>query len=201
MSAVARVGTVLKMPVFVHYSTPIVIVVIFAFHSYAFFEALGWVIGSLVLVAVHELGHAALVRLCGQRVEYLTIYGWGGECAFTRQGLSDVRHSVIAWGGVLAQGIVLGIAWVITARGWVPAQEIVVGIFQFLLIGNLLMIGFNLIPWPGLDGHRAWPLPYHLWVGRRRRPTKRAVRSEPLKRVSRTVDRKGFRVIDGGKDE
>jgi len=56
-------------------------------------------------VTIHELGHAFLVRRRGLRALAIQIHGLGGVCQHESGSLYD--NAIIAWGGVLAQALVL----------------------------------------------------------------------------------------------
>src|SRR4051812_22189782 len=91
-------------PLRIHWSTPIG-----AFVLTGLSYVPGAWLGFVLLVLVHERGHAMLVRLFGGRVVSIDIHGVGGECRW--QGhVSDRKRAAIAWGGVLAQAFLLLIA-------------------------------------------------------------------------------------------
>jgi hypothetical protein len=91
------------------------------------------------------------------RVVEIAVHGAGGHCTYAPAG-SDRERAVIAWGGVLAQGVLL--AATVIARDALGAgrfallEEVSV---VFVLV-NVLMIGVNLLPVQPLDGADAWRL-------------------------------------------
>jgi len=91
-------------PVRVHLLTPL-LAVFFPFRAWS----LGVTVGLIVVVLAHELGHAILVRRLGGVVRRIDLLPYGGECGYS--GIAPGLHeSVVAWGGVLAQGVLFAIA-------------------------------------------------------------------------------------------
>jgi Zn-dependent protease len=125
------------------------------------------------LIIVHELGHAFLVRRYRLDVDSIDLHALGGVCRWSGYA-SELQRAKIAWGGVLAQGVVLLIAdrllKFFPALGQSPlASEV----FQVLLVANLVIIGLNLLPIAPFDGAEAWRIfrwdrvvrwPRQLWL-------------------------------------
>lgn len=124
-------------------------------------------LGLLLVVLVHELGHAALVRRYGFEVEAVELLAWGGECRFTGRP-TRWQESVIAWGGVLAQALLLPVGYFLAPR--IP-NEFAAEVLASFGHSSLLLIAMNLCPVPPLDGSRAWRLVGMAW--RRIREAKR----------------------------
>lgn len=130
-----------------------------------------WV-GVILIVFLHELGHAAIVRRLGARVVSIDFVPLGGECSW-QGSVSKVGESFIAWGGVLAQAALLAVVWPLSQLGWVE-DPFFLRVLSVLVFTNLFLIGLNLLPIPGLDGWRAWPLfPRWLRAVRARRANER----------------------------
>src|SRR5262245_16330989 len=144
-------------PVRVHWSAPIGAV---AFTGFSFSPAL-W-LGFLLLVVWHELGHAALVWRYGHQVLAVRVHAFGGDCQWAGDP-TRAEDAAIAWGGVLAQGILWVAATIALAvLGW-PSSPLLAMVAITLTSTNARMILFNLLPIPPLDGHLAWPLLPILW--------------------------------------
>lgn len=126
-------------------------------------DLVGWV-GFVVLVLVHELGHAAMVWRIGDRVTGIQLHAFGGSCSWAGDP-TQAERALVAWGGVLAQGVVWLIAslffWVFEPKGALLQQ-----IAYLLTTENLELALFNLIPIPPLDGYEAWKLLPTLWRSR-----------------------------------
>jgi membrane-associated protease RseP (regulator of RpoE activity) len=120
-------------------------------------DAASWA-GLLLIVLVHELGHAWAVRGCGAHVVTVNLLPTGGECAWVGQ-VTPLQRSAIASGGVAAQGVLALGAWLLlSALGW-PVDAASRGglhlFLQVLVFHNLLLAAFNLIPIAPLDGFEA----------------------------------------------
>lgn len=109
---------------------------------------------ALLVLAVHEIGHAIVVRWRGLETYAIRMHGMGGWCS--HDGGTALDEAWIAWGGVLAQlpFFVLGVVLVSV----MPPGRISDDLYVSLVLANGMMIGFNLIPIRGLDGHKAWTL-------------------------------------------
>ena len=162
-----RVGRVMGVPIGLHWSLPVGAVV---FGHFRFVP--GFWLGFFLLVLVHEIGHAFLVKRRGLRNREIRVHGLGGVSIHERGTLYD--QAIIAWGGVLAQLLVLYVPTVILVNVVeLPSLPFLQQLVSAFLFTNLLLAAFNLIPIAPLDGHLAWKLP-RLWRTRRRghRPRK-----------------------------
>ncbi len=115
-------------------------------------------LGFFALLLVHELGHAVAARSRNVRVFGIRLYLLHGLCSHAPP-YRERDDVFIAWGGVLAQGVVLVLALVaqLILSSAAPLLQFELSpLFRVLITGNLFMIGFNLIPVAPLDGHRAW---------------------------------------------
>jgi hypothetical protein len=141
-----------------------------------FHPSFGFLLAYPVLIFVHELGHALLVARFGHRVVGIELTGAGGECQWSGNS-SPFEESVIAWGGVLAQSLLLALSllwsWRVPVRSSALNWQVV---SVFTHTNSYLMI-LNLIPVAPLDGARAWHIvtawnergqkgvPYGTWRG------------------------------------
>jgi len=149
------------IPIRLHWTVPLGALVFSGFRW-----APGFWTGFFLLVLIHELGHAALVRAFRLRVEGIDITGFGGLCHWSGRA-TPVERGVIAWGGVLAQGLLLAATFgglALLGKPRVPFVAELVSVFTFT---NLWLIALNLLPVPPLDGHEAWKLVGHLARGGR----------------------------------
>jgi Zn-dependent protease len=117
----------------------------------------GFWIGFTVMILLHELGHAYLVKRLDHNVQAVVVHGFGGFCRWDGYA-SRLEHSVIAWGGVLAQGFLL-----LGTLAWVEVMGPATTPFGFYLQdawirSNLWIIGLNLLPIRPLDGAEAWQI-------------------------------------------
>jgi len=143
-------------PIRVHWTIPLGALVFGRFQLVP-----GFWLGFFLLILIHEIGHAAVVRACGMRVNGIDIHGLGGQCRY--DGLaSSFKISLIAWGGVWAQIVLFALVQIlllfITPKGQFQHQML----YAFTET-NLWMAAFNLLPLRPLDGADAWPLFKILW--------------------------------------
>jgi Zn-dependent protease len=135
----------------------------------------GFWIGFFLLVLVHEIGHAILVRRYHLAVVSIDIHGLGGLCRYGGDPTA-IQTSKIAWGGVLAQGLLLGATYGAIAIIGPPPTDFSAELATAFISTNLWLIAINLIPVPGLDGAEAWRLPGLLRARRRARAQDAALR-------------------------
>src|SRR4051812_26371574 len=91
-------------PIRIHWSVPVVALMAGGLH----FAPGAW-LGVLLVVLLHEMGHAFWARHFQMDVTEIVIHGLGGHCAYLGTP-SPKQRAIVAWGGVLAQGLVLTIA-------------------------------------------------------------------------------------------
>ncbi|MDW8361581.1 MAG: M50 family metallopeptidase [Myxococcales bacterium] len=170
-------GRIGQAPVRVHWTTPLGALLVSGLRL-----APGAWIAFPLVVLVHELGHAVLARLRRLRVEAVEVQAYGGVCV--HESRSDLDDAIVAWGGVLAQGLLAGVAALVRSHAE-PSAAMSRDLLDALVEGNLWLAAFNLLPIPPLDGARAWKLPWYLW-GRRGRSRPRSVRAprRPTVRVT-----------------
>jgi Zn-dependent protease len=191
-------------PLKLHWSIPVAAVILGGFH---------WRPGALLaftlLVVIHELGHAIIVKLLRHDVVAVEVTGLGGVCRWSGNA-SAFEESLIAWGGVLSQLV----TWVGT-EVWLAVSGGPRTLFGAEMVGvftetNLWLMAVNLIPVEPLDGARAWRL-FSLWRNhsraaghpwydvlirkRKPRPPKRR-RGDPDEIANRPLSADGRRVID-----
>jgi hypothetical protein len=160
------VGRLRGAPIRLHWSIPIGAVVLGRLQFVPWFWA-----AFLILVLIHEVGHALFVWAARARVVAIDAHGGGGLCHWSGD-VSDVWRALIAWGGVVAQAVVLIAAYAARSLAGPPTTAMGAGIEYAFTEGNLWLITVNLIPIPGFDGASAWPLFPALarrWRERRRR--------------------------------
>jgi hypothetical protein len=154
-------------PVRVHWTLPL--------GAYVFAQGRlvpGLWLGFFLIVLIHELGHAVLVRRSRCDVVSIDIHALGGVCRWSGSPTA-VQRAGIAWGGVLAQGIAFGVTYG-ALRLFGPATTPFTGALAAAFIStNVWMIFINLLPFAPLDGAEAWKLPGLLLRRQRRRSAPR----------------------------
>lgn len=182
-----KIGRFGGAPIRIHWTTPIGA---FLFCGFAFVPA-AWA-AFVVLILVHELGHAAFVRAFGLQLQSVDVLGIGGVCKYFGV-TTPIRSALIAWGGVLGQSVLLAIALVV--RLFLPpvVSPWMGQILSTLIMTNLYIMAINLIPVGGFDGVEAWKL-----FGRNGLPAwwrrRKLLKSQP-KGVVRAMPRAKFRTV------
>ena len=125
------------------------------------------------LILIHECGHMIAARWRGCAVWSIELYPVWGTTLFSEPN-SRFDACVIAWAGVVAQGIVAVplVAWV-EVLGYTHFEPVnaVLAILGFFSLGIAVL---NLLPVPPLDGAIAWSLLPALF-----KPSTRMARREP----------------------
>lgn len=111
------------------------------------------VIGLLLSILLHELGHAFAGMLFKQRVEEIELGGFGGLCKFERSLPKSVFIRTVIYLAGPAMNLLLwkGLQWVITQPviGSKPMLAMALGYVAF---SNMYLLFFNLLPAYPLDG-------------------------------------------------
>jgi Zn-dependent protease len=128
----------------------------------------GFWTGFFLVVLIHEIGHALLVRRFRYEVISIDVHGLGGVCRWAGDARA-IERATIAWGGVNAQAFVLLVAVAAVMILGRPLTEFGAQLADAFTFGNAWLIGINLIPVPPLDGAEAWKLPRLLLSRRRNR--------------------------------
>jgi len=114
-------------------------------------------LGFVLLVFLHELGHAVLVTRLRHRVVAIDITGFGGMCRWSGAA-TPIERSIISWGGVLAQLAALAVAASLAVAVPGLRYSLAAPLLSVFLHTNLWLIGLNLLPLPPLDGATAWQI-------------------------------------------
>ncbi|MCB9594225.1 MAG: hypothetical protein H6719_15945 [Sandaracinaceae bacterium] len=160
------------VPIRAHWSVPLVCL---AFSRFRFEPGL-WV-GILVVILLHELGHAFLVWRMGLVNLGIDLTGFGGLCRWTGHP-TEIQRAGIAWGGVLAQLALFVVATVVLLVVGEPTHPWLRQLVEAFTTANLFIAAFNLVPIRPFDGGEAWPLFRHLW---RRRQARRKWKKKLVK--------------------
>jgi stage IV sporulation protein FB len=180
------IGKFRGSPIRVHWSAPVAAV---AFGHFRFVP--GFWLGFFLLVLLHELGHAVVVRTVHARVTSVEVNGLGGLC-WWQGDVSPVARAAIAWGGVWAQMA----CWVVATLAiavHAPEDAFTADLAWAFTSANVWMMCLNLIPIPPLDGSQAWKLFPLLAERRRVRAYKTAANAHAK---ADAISRKALRDLD-----
>ena len=167
-----KLGSLFGVPIRMHWTA-----IVGALFFSGFRIAPGAWLGFLIVILVHELGHALVVKATKQRVLGVEVHGYGGHCEWSGNPTPLGRAS-IAWGGVWAQMglfvLALPLAVMFSGGGSSHLDDLL----RALTVNNLFLAGINLIPVRPLDGAEAWklfPLLRARWNASRRSAPRRPV--------------------------
>jgi Zn-dependent protease len=133
---------------------------------------------TFVLLA-HEVGHALMARWREVEVYSIRLFVVHGQC---EHAVPYYEHDDvwIAWGGVAAQALIIGVAWAaqFVLRGHIGwnAWQYIAPLFHALIAANFSTLIVNLVPVAPLDGKTAWraiPLLREFIREKRRQKTRR----------------------------
>lgn len=158
-SGVAHVGTWKRVPVFFHWTVLLWLPwVMWGWGPGGTLQAFMAAFGLVVLMLVHEIGHAVAARSRGAQVLAIRLYLFHGHCEY--QYLDrEADQILVAWGGVLAQFCLLCgaiVAILLTDYLWPLGRVFLEPLFVVFIKINLFTAAMNLVPVAPLDGHRAW---------------------------------------------
>ena len=157
------IGRFRGAPIRLHWTVPIGIVVFTGLRI-----APGAWLAFVLILLVHELGHAVAVAYSRLRVTSVDVLGFGGLCHWS--GYPTPRQRVlIAWGGVLAQAALAVVTFASVLSLGRPAHPFAADLVDTFLRTNLWLIMINLLPIPPLDGVEAWGVVRLITAARARR--------------------------------
>jgi Zn-dependent protease len=149
------------------------------------FEPGAW-LGFLLVILLHEMGHALLVMRYRLRISSIDLHAYGGVCRWSGSA-GDRERAIIAWGGVLAQAALFAVTASLVSVAGLPSTQFGQELVDVFLRTNLLLMAINLLPFPPLDGAEAWKLGSQLFQ-RRSRSSLRSVSTEEAKRIAKAFE-------------
>lgn len=145
-----RVGRLSGVELRLHWSVPVGAVVFGALEI----APVVW-LAYLLVIAVHELGHALIIESLGFQLIGADATGYGGQCRF-RGSADALEHGVIAWGGVLAQLLLLAASTLVRWSAGPLSSRVALDVLHTFIEVNLWVVAINLLPFSPLDGARGW---------------------------------------------
>jgi Zn-dependent protease len=187
-----RIAKLWGAPVRIHWSVAVGAVMFAGFR----FAPVAW-LGFVLLVLAHELGHAALVLRYRLDVVSVDLHGFGGACRW--QGVSTAwQRAVIAWGGVLAQLVLLVPTEALVLATGAPTSPFAAELVSVFTATNLWLLAINLIPVPPLDGADAWTI-FRAWREGRGLRDRLAAARRHLRRIE-SVEKRGAALSEGDEE-
>jgi ATP-dependent Clp protease adapter protein ClpS len=153
-------------PVLVHWSFPVGGLLISAFVGFDIWETAFFTLGYVLLIAIHEAGHAAAARRLGLKVFAIYISAASGECR--SEPPQTVRGAFFLWSaGLIAQtALFLGSVLYMQIIGQ-PTSRLARCLILVFTVVNAILFFINVVPekFPrGLpsDGYVLWKLLLHV---------------------------------------
>jgi Zn-dependent protease len=166
------IGRLAGAPIRLHWTLPLGALVMSRFT----FAPAYW-LGFVLLILIHELGHALIVLYYRLGLVEILVHGVGGHCRHD-PARSPFQEGAIAWGGVLAQLTALVVTGLLLITLGQPQNVHTAQLAQVFTETNLLVIAINLLPIEPLDGRKAWPFVGMLWQRLRHGSPHRSARGE-----------------------
>lgn len=140
------------IPTYIHWSFPVYGLVIVAFLGrWSVSAVAASSLAYLLLVLVHEAGHALFARYSRATVHAMVVTGAGGVCIADKP-TRLYRQLLFYAGGLIGQFVLLIISVVYLALFGYPEHYAIKCIFIVLTLFNALLFIGNIIPWRDNDG-------------------------------------------------
>ena len=163
MNGSVRIARPFGIEVRVHATFPLLLlwVAVHAARAAGAQAALGsaaFVLGLFACVVLHELGHSRVAMAFGVPVRRITLYPIGGMAAMARIPRRPREELLMALAGPAVNAVIAAALW--AARGWPdlarlePFPASAGALLDMLLLGNVLLVAFNLLPAFPMDGGR-----------------------------------------------
>ncbi|MEO8775438.1 MAG: M50 family metallopeptidase [Candidatus Nanopelagicales bacterium] len=103
-------------------------------------------------ILLHELGHAALAKVCGYPVHQIVLWVLGGFTSYERRDDSSWREGVIAAAGPATSLLLGGACALAVSRGVLGTDDAVLAVAGALAWSNIFLGIYNALPGLPLDG-------------------------------------------------
>jgi len=188
-----NIGRIYGAPIYVNFSV-VAILLFFTKLDNLFYLSPFILFAYLLLILVHEFGHAFFINKAGYEINSIAVYALLGECRYQAEE-DDQYNLLIASGGILFQIIFLFFCFLISHISISIDNTYLEQVFNIMIfIGipvNLTLIFINLMPLRGLDGHIIWTVIYKKLKTR----IQRIIIALKNKRVNRKIPNQDAREI------
>jgi Zn-dependent protease len=163
MRGSVKIGTLFGVPIRVHWSFSLLILLVLYEGAHASRAAVLWnflwIVALFASVTIHELAHCAVAKRRGLAVRDIVLLPIGGVSEIAGMNASpQVERDVAAAGPLASIGLAVVLALAALATGghiW-PAEMFSGSWFARLAWLNLLLAAFNLLPALPMDGGRVF---------------------------------------------
>ncbi len=174
-----KLGKLLGVDVYLHFT----FLLLLAFLGFYYWRAtqnvetalrgLAFIVALFGCVVLHELGHALMARRYGIKTRDITLLPIGGIARLEKMPENPMQEFWVALAGPAVNVVIAVVLWVVlaTTGGFTPVQDISVtngSFWQQLMMLNLVLVGFNLLPAFPMDGGRVLRALLAMRLGRRR---------------------------------
>lgn len=171
-----KIGTFFNIGVYVHWSFALLPLFVILTNLDAGASMIGFSLGLLVAlfvcVVLHEFGHALMARYFGIGTRDITLYPIGGVARLERMSEQPAEEILIAVAGpavniviavVLAVVAIVGV--VLLPFDWIR-DSIVSQFVLYLMLLNVTLVVFNMLPAFPMDGGRVFRALLSMWMPR-----------------------------------
>jgi Zn-dependent protease len=174
-----KLGRLLGVDVYLHFT----FLLLLAFLGFLYWRAtqevtatlhgVAFIIALFGCVVLHELGHALMARRYGIKTRDITLLPIGGVARLEKMPEKPMQELWVALAGPAVNVVIAAVLFVGLAAtgGFVPAEGVSLtggSFWQRLMVVNLLLVAFNLLPAFPMDGGRVLRALLATGLGRRR---------------------------------